>query len=113
MCERGSYHHRSDDIKIPVQLLQATIFEELPLTCVEGTVRSLFIYSVAHPLGNDFLLPLINGASWMLCESIICEICQRIKVTEENSTSTIRLDMNIGVLKVGKSTLFWNGAENK
>jgi len=47
----------------------------------------------------------------MLRESIIRDVCQWIKITEENSASASWLYMNIGILKVGKSTLFWNGTE--
>ena len=47
----------------------------------------------------------------MLCESIISDVCQWIKVTEKNSIPTIRLDMHIRILKVGKSAFFWDCTE--
>ena len=89
----------------------ARSFQELVLTSVECTVRSFRIYSIAHPLGNDFLLPLVHRTTWMLCEPVVCNHWNWIKITEKNSTSTIWLDMNVCILKVGKSTLFRNGTK--
>ena len=49
--------------KEPPLIKVLAIFEEIALTCVERTMRSLCIYSVAHPLGNNFLLPLVYRTS--------------------------------------------------
>ena len=43
----------------------------------------------------------------MLRESVISDVCQWIKVTEKNSAPTVWPDMYISILKVGKTSLFW------
>ena len=43
----------------------------------------------------------------MLCKSIVSDICQGIKIAEKNSASTVWSHMNVGILKICKSTLCW------
>jgi hypothetical protein len=86
-------------------------FGEWILTCVERIVGSFGTHAVAHPLGDDLFLPLVYGTSRVLREPVIGDVRQRIKITEENSVSTVWSDVHISVLKVGKSALFWDCAK--
>lgn len=68
------------------------------------------INTVSKPLRNNLFLTLVHWASRMLCQVVIHHICERVKVAEEDGAPLGWLDVNVGILKVGKSTLVRNGA---
>lgn len=46
----------------------------------------------------------------MLCQSVICHIRKGVHVTKEDGAALRRFDVNVGILKVGESTLVRDGA---
>jgi hypothetical protein len=81
------------------------------LTGIERIVGCFRINAMSYPLGDNFLLALIDRASRMCCHPTIHDIGFWIYITKKDGTSSFWLDVHICNFEIRVSTTFWDFAE--